>query len=466
MEKRTVLLHRSETSGTCVVYVMSRDQRVADNHALYAAQKHALAEKLPLVVVFNLRQNVGYRAYEHFAFMLEGLSQVAERLASLHIPFVWTAESSAHTLEATLTRLKPAALYWDFSPLHGARQRAKLVATTLGVTSYVVDTHNIIPVWHASDHQEFAAHTFRSKVHANLAAYLQEPDAIVPHPYSLKALPTTFTTEEAWEYIAHQPKRGITISFTSGEAAATKLLDDFIAQKLPQYALKRNDIAEDFQSNLSPYLHFGQLASLRVALDVLAETQKTPLLFERAKMASAGDQPSAEDGMNALFEEMIVRKELSDNFCFYAKSFTSFDAIPAWAVDTLTQHQTDRREHVYTIDELRSASTHDPAWNAAQRELTTSGKMHGYMRMYWAKKLLEWTPTPQDALAIAIELNDSYSIDGGDPNGYVGMLWSIAGLHDRPWTERPIFGKIRYMNLAGLERKFNLNAYISRIAAR
>ncbi|MFZ1483813.1 MAG: hypothetical protein WAS36_02280, partial [Candidatus Saccharimonadales bacterium] len=171
---------------------------------------------------------------------------------------------------------------------------------------------------------------------------------------------------------------------------------------------------------------------------------------------------SLEDGMNALFEEMIVRKELADNFCMYTEDVTSLDAAPNWAIETLTAHSHDLREHVYNLEEFEHAKTHDEIWNAAQLQLTKTGKMHGYMRMYWAKKILEWTPSAQTAVDYAVYLNDHYSLDGGDPNGYVGILWSMAGLHDRPWLERPIFGKVRYMNAAGLKRKFDTEAYVEK----
>ena len=179
-------------------------------------------------------------------------------------------------------------------------------------------------------------------------------------------------------------------------------------------------------------------------------------------MPQPSEPASIYDGMNTLFEEMIVRKELSDNFCLYSASYNSLDSVANWARNTLNEHAKDMREFVYTIKELESANTHDEAWNAAQTELKTTGKMHGYMRMYWAKKILEWSPDANTAISNCIYLNDSYSIDGCDPNGYVGILWSIGGLHDRPWIERPIFGKIRYMNRAGLKRKFDLDSYIKR----
>lgn len=179
-------------------------------------------------------------------------------------------------------------------------------------------------------------------------------------------------------------------------------------------------------------------------------------------MAQAGDTPKKIDGINALLEEMIVRKELADNFCFYNPHYDRLEGAKEWAQTTLNDHRNDPREFIYTKQQFEHAQTHDPAWNAAQLQLRSSGKIHGYMRMYWAKKILEWSETPEGAIATAIYLNDHYSIDGGDPNGYNGIMWSIAGVHDRPWTERDVFGKIRYMNYAGLKRKFDIQSYIDR----
>lgn len=462
---RCILIHESSKNGQSIVYVMSRDQRVKDNFALITAQQKANELSLPLVVVFNLKNKLQNRLYEHFEFMLEGLKEVAINLEKLNIPFVLTAEESTITLENCLETLKPAALYFDFSPFNQARHRVKTIAKQHDLTTYSVDTHNIIPVWAASDKQEFAAHTFRRKVHQLLSTYLAEPENIVKHRYLFSESVQSMTFKEAYEFISRYPKGGINITIKSGEKAAHDHVSLFITQKLEQYAQKRNDIAHDFQSGLSPYLHFGQIASSRVALDIMKVTRSTPLLFDEAKMASPSDTLSVHDGMNALFEEMIVRKELSDNFCFYNKDYQLIDSAPAWAITTLNHHKNDPREYVYDLDTFQEAQTHDVVWNAAQKELTKTGKMHGYMRMYWAKKILEWTSSPEEALQYAIYLNDSYSIDGMDPNGYAGILWSIAGLHDRPWAERPVFGKIRYMNEAGLRRKFDLDAYIKRIAA-
>ena len=192
---------------------------------------------------------------------------------------------------------------------------------------------------------------------------------------------------------------------------------------------------------MSPYLHFGQISAQRVALDVKA--------FQGNKESEA-----------AFLEELIIRRELSDNFCLYNSNYDSFEGFPNWAKETLNKHRKDKRDFIYTKEEFELAATHEYLWNAAQTELVITGKMHGYMRMYWAKKILEWTKSPEEALSIAVYLNDKYELDGRDPNGYVGCAWSIGGVHDRAWTERNVIGKIRYMNLNGAKRKFDVEEYV------
>lgn len=450
------------TTGKSVLYVMSRDQRARDNHALYLAQQQALELKLPLIVAFNLLPRVGVRAREHYQFMLDGLEQVAHDLRQLGISFVMVSGDPVATLPQLCQQLQPAHVYFDFSPMFGVRKTQARIADVLNVPCSVVDTHNVIPAWVVSDKQEFAAHTIRRKIHKHLETYLVGPEQVQKHPYESSIKVESLSFEEARQIVSKVPACGITHGFEPGEHAAVAHLKSFIQNDLHNYANARNDIANDGQSGLSPYLHFGQISSLRVAIEVLAVTNTVPLLFQEPRMASAGDGPRAEDGMNALFEEMIVRKELADNFCMYVEDASSVYAAPNWAKETLGAHAHDLREHMYNLEELESAKTHDDIWNAAQLQLTKTGKMHGYMRMYWAKKILEWTPDAQTAINYAVYLNDHYSLDGGDPNGYVGILWSMAGLHDRPWLERPIFGKVRYMNAAGLQRKFDADAYIAK----
>jgi deoxyribodipyrimidine photo-lyase len=239
-----------------------------------------------------------------------------------------------------------------------------------------------------------------------------------------------------------------------------KHLENFIANRLNTYATNRNLPNLDGQSGLSPYLHFGNVSSLRIVLELMKYCDEDPLLFRMAKLASFDGEPTIMDSINALFEELIVRKELADNYCFYNNDYDNFNGAKSWAKESLDSHKNDDRHFLYQLSELENAETHDAAWNSAQRQMMVSGKMHGYMRMYWAKKILEWSNSADEAIKNAVYLNDKYSIDGGDPNGYTGIMWSIAGVHDRPWFDRQIFGKIRYMNYEGLKRKFEIESYI------
>lgn len=448
-------------TGSSVVYVMSRDQRVKDNFALIDAQNLALKLKQPLLVIFNLKNYIKNRSREHFNFMLEGLREVKNNLEKINIEFILSGQGSRVELDEILSQINPSNIYFDFSPFYNHRVRIKQLAKKINVNAFMVDNHNIIPAWIASSQQEFAARTFRFKVKNNLEQYLIEPGLLKYHQYK-KLKTTSLSIDEAFDYINLYPARNIKFAFKSGESAARDNLDYFISHKLIDYAEKRNDFANDFQSNLSPHLHFGQISSLRVSLEIIKAVGREPHQFESAIMPKiTGD--NLYDGMNALFEEMIVRKELSDNYCLYNNYQRSLKGAPDWARKSLDKHRLDKREYIYTLDQFEQSQTHDEIWNAAQKELTKTGKMHGYMRMYWAKKILEWTNSPEEALEYCIYLNDAYSIDGYDPNGYVGILWSIAGLHDRPWQEREVFGMIRYMNDQGLMRKFDVKQYIEKI---
>lgn len=459
-DERQLVVQKREFRGKSVVYVMSRDQRAHDNHALLAAQAFALAHKVPLYVLFVLK-NVKGRSREHYTFMLDGLKGVSDELALHNIVFVLRSGEARTEIMRFATETSCGALYFDFNPLAHARTLIDETSRLFSGFVAVVDTHNIIPAWIVSEKQEYAARTMRTKVHKRLEMFLVPPPQLQKHPFTASEV-ASLSFNEAVAYVHTVSLSGIVVDFISGESAAHERLEQFIAEDLGEYAWRRNDIAEDRQSGLSPYLHFGQISSLRVALNVMTTVGEIPLLFQQAKMTESSNTPNQADGMNTLFEEMIVRKELSDNFCLYNQSYLSLEGAPEWGRVTLAKHAADHRDFLYTTEQWEAAVTHDPAWNAAQLELTTCGKIHGYTRMYWAKKILEWSASPEEALKTAVYLNDKYSVDGGDPNGYVGILWSIAGLHDRPWFERSVYGTIRYMNEAGLRRKFDLDAYIRR----
>ena len=439
-EKRIRLLQNgSETNGP-VIYWMSRDQRVHDNWALLFAQKLALENKTGLVVLFNLVPDFLEATIRQYGFMLKGLNEVETELSNYNIPFFITVGKPEEKVPHFIKTLNASILVSDFDPLKIKRIWKRDVAKQITIPFYEVDAHNIVPCLYVSDKIEFAAYTIRPKIHKGLIEFMDEFT-----PLNKMNKSEISSDRVDWNKIESSLKINFDIKevdwIKPGEEEAEKTLNHFLKNKFEKYHELRNDPTKDQQSNLSPYLHFGQISAQRVAL----ETEKLNGNPESKKV---------------FLEELIVRRELSDNFCYYNKNYDSFDGFHDWAKTSLNEHKKDEREFVYTLEEFENAKTHEDLWNAAQTEMVKTGKMHGYMRMYWAKKILEWTKTPEDALRIAIYLNDKYEIDGRDPNGYTGIAWSIGGVHDRPWFERPVYGKIRYMNKNGAEKKFDVKSYI------
>jgi deoxyribodipyrimidine photo-lyase len=445
LENRTRPLSKNfEHRGECVLYIMSRDRRTEFNYALAAAQRQAIALNLPLAVVYCMYRIDG-RAREHARFIIDGLKEVESDLAELNIPLMMLIGKPEDVLPGVINHTKPSVVYVDFNPLNHAKEwQAELAKLTPVVQ---VDSHNAVPVWLASSKQEIGARTLRPKIHRLLKDYSVKPPALTKHPYKWpgKVLSLNELNSMINKVINSYKPNNTVINYKSGPRAAREHLRGFIYSKLVNYSTNRNNPALDGLSGLSPYLHYGHISSLEVLL--------------KAQSAVLGDS-SLQTGYDALLEEMIIRKELSDNYCFYNSNYKSLDGAPNWAIKTLKKHSSDPREHLYTNQDFLQAKTHDLAWNAAQTQLLKTGKIHGYMRMYWAKKVLEWSNSPEEAIDTLINLNDFYSIDGGDPNGYVGILWSVAGLHDRPWGERPVYGTVRSMVYSGLKRKFPVEEYI------
>ena len=439
--RRTRLLNDKPVNDGPVIYWMSRDQRAHDNWALLYAIEKANELKQPVVVAFCLEKypTSNLRQYD---FMLRSLKETADILTNHTIGFRLLIGDGDKQIPELVNELKPSLIIVDFSPLKNARTKRQKVADNIDVQMTEVDTHNVVPAWVASDKQEFAAYTIRPKITNLLQEYLTDlPDLKAP---SLK-----------WSEKSHEINVVETIKELGidenvkpvdwcipGEAAAKASMQKFFKEKYDDYGEKRNDPTLDGLSNLSPYLHFGQLAPQRLAYE-------------------ASQKETNEDSKKSYLEELIIRRELSENFCLFNPDYKTAKAFPDWAKKSHDEHKNDKREYLYSLDELEQAKTHDDLWNAAQKQMVNRGKMHGYMRMYWAKKILEWTKSPEEAQEFAIYLNDKYELDGRDPNGYTGIAWSIGGLHDRPWFERPIFGKIRYMNYNGAKRKFDVPKYIA-----
>lgn len=439
------LNNRASTLGP-VVYWMSRDQRVSDNWALLYAQEKAIERGVPLLVLFNLFRIKGRANTRQYRFMFAGLKKVEESLKSSNIPFVVLFGSPEEVISDFVKKHGVGEVVVDFSPLQYARIRREGVAKRIRCALTEVDAHNVIPCWCASDKEEFAAYTFRPKVHRLLSEFLTDFSRIKRHPHTGNIESKNTNWNEFLEKLSLEEIPDT--AFVSGEEAAKKQLQAFIDARLDTYHEERNDPTKHGVSGLSPYIHFGQISAQRVAYEV----------------SKAYD--TNKDAREAFLEELIVRRELADNYCFYNKNYDKVQGAHAWAQKTIEEHKNDVREYTYTQTEFEKSLTHDDLWNAMQTQMVTEGKMHGWCRMYWAKKILEWSPDVQTAIDIALYLNDKYELDGMDPNGVVGVMWSMCGVHDRAWNERHIFGKVRYMNYAGAKRKFDIKAYIERYGTK
>lgn len=427
-----------------MLYWMQSAQRVQNNEALGLAVEQANALRCPLVVCFGLiGRYLGANARQYM-FMCSGLAEVARELADRGIGFVVRAQSP-ETLTLDLAQ-DARCVILDRGYLRIHTQWYRWLAERLPCAAWQVETNVVVPVESASGKDEYAARTFRPRVIKLVNRYLVQPVLsdvkIRADRLELSGLAAELAGHLMTAIGLELPTRGAFLP-TGGESAARARLAAFVEHGLDQYDEISSDPAFAGQSGLSPYLHFGQISPIEVVLSV----------------REAGGSSAA-----AFLEQLIVRRELAINMVHHNPAYDSLRILPAWAVQTLMIHAADPRPVLYSLSDLEAADTHDAYWNAAQRELLLTGTMHGYMRMYWGKKILEWSPTPASALERILYLNDAYELDGRDPNGYAGAAWCL-GKHDQAWAERPIFGKVRYMNARGLERKFDIQSYVARVAA-
>lgn len=332
-------------------------------------------------------------------FIYSQIAQAERQFKQIGLDF----EVIEKTLEEIIKNLKLALIIIDFNPI---LKRDYLKNADFKI--YEVDGHNIIPARFVSDKQEYSAATLRRKIYYKIYPFLTEFD-----------------------------------NLKTEKVEADYVLEDFIKNKLPYYAEYKNDISKNVLSGLSKYLNLGFISSQRVALEII--------------------KSGVNDINKELFlEELVVRKELADNFCLYSKNFKDFSGVPSWAKISLENHKHDIRPYIYSTYELENAKTHDKLWNATQIQLIREGTIHGYLRMYWAKKISEWTPSPKEALKMAIYLNNKYAYDSPSANGFVGILWAIAGLHDRAFSDYPVTGKIRRMSYDSIKRKYDLGDYLQK----
>jgi deoxyribodipyrimidine photo-lyase len=425
-----------------IVYWMSRDQRLIDNWALIYAKEQSIKNRSPIYIIFNFLTEFNNATIRQFDFMIMGLKILECTLKEKNLPFYVISGKPENEIPKFLEENNAGLLICDFSPLKLKKRWKSKILEECEIAFHEVDTHNIIPCWMTSPKQEYAARTIRPKISKLKNEFMEEIPQIKKQKNQID------NNDIDWDKFYNKLKLDNSVSqvnwIKSGGNYAFKQMEYFIVNNLTNFMAFRNDPNKNANSDLSPYLHFGQISAQRIALEINKSNASNSI-------------------KEAFLEELIVRKELSDNYIFYNDNYDSIEGFPEWGRKTLNIHRNDRREYIYSLEEFEQGLTHEDLWNAAQIEMVKTGKMHGYMRMYWAKKILEWSESPDDAQKICIFLNDKYELDGRDPNGYVGINWSIGGLHDRPWRERPIFGKVRYMSKSGCKRKFDIDRYIQNI---
>ncbi|MBN2227950.1 MAG: deoxyribodipyrimidine photo-lyase [Candidatus Thorarchaeota archaeon] len=436
-ERIKLLNDKAVQSGKYVLYWMQASQRTSYNHALGYAIHQANRYNLPLLVYFGLTEYplANERSY---SFMLQGLQDVKRSLIEMGAGFTINIESPD---QGMINLAKNASLVVVDCDYQRIQRKWRLnVARSIGCLFVQVESNVVVPIDFVSQKEEYTAGTIRPKIHKHLNQFLK--------PFKLATIkqhaPENFhedsplrNTNKTLEEMSIDRTVSDVEWLEGGYWEAVRHLHEFVREKLDSFSEYRNDPSLDYSSNMSPYLHFGQISPLEIALVILG---------------------AASPGEESYLEELIVRRELSMNFAHYNDSYDSFDCLPNWAKTTLYDHKYDHREYSYSRKEFEDYQSHDPYWNSAQKQLVVDGKIHGYMRMYWGKKILEWSKTPEEAYRTAVYLNDRYELDGRDPNGYAGIAWCF-GKHDRAWAERPIFGKVRYMNDKGLRRKFDIDAY-------
>ena len=437
MERVKETIKGRSKEGNYIVYWMQSAQRVVHNHALKFAIDLANKRRLPLKVVFTVVENFPNANTRHFKFMLEGLMETQSALIELGCTFEWfLGEPEPIILEYCH---KASACVMDDAYLSFERHLKQEIKYKLACEVYEVSTNVVVPVEIAYPKAAYGAYVLRPSLLKRVDRFYK--------PFKMPNVDLKSTSSNINPInlgLLNElkcPHLDASNLFKGGFSEAIKHLNHFIEHHLIHYGEASNDASLDVTSKLSAYLHFGQISPITI--------------MEAVYQSGLPNE--------AFFEQLIIRRELAFNYVFYERHYNEEITkwLPEWAYKTLDEHRQDLRDPTYTLELLENAQTYDPFWNAAQRQLVTEGRIHNYMRMYWGKKIIEWSATPEIAFAYMCYLNDKFALDGRDPNGYASIAWCF-GKHDRPWGERLIFGKVRYMNQAGLKKKFKLESYLEK----
>ena len=442
-----------------VLYWSLMNRRVDQNHALAHAAEIANAQGLPLLVYESLTCDYPAANDRLHTFVLEGIPDNEAALRALGIGYFFYLRARRSDPNDVLYRLasRAHAVVTDDYPVFIAMRHNPRVAAHLTVQYIAVDSSCIVPMRH-HEKRNYGAYTIRPRIQRALPSYLQPVELPALRqkwrssllPDGLSSLSRTVTPDAIPSLVAGcEIDHTIppSIEYDGGSKEAVRRLDRFLEHRLRLYARESGQPSKHATSTLSPYLHFGHISALEIALAVREHAEEHRLIPDE------------------FLEQLIVRRELAFNFARFAgDQIESLDVLPDWCKATMAKHAGDPRPYLYSPKQFENAETHDALWNAAQRELLLRGTIHGYYRMYWGKKIIEWSPTYEEALRTMIHLHDVYALDGRDPNTYTNILWCF-GLHDRPWAERPIFGQLRYMSIEGMKRKTDVDAYIAEIDA-
>jgi len=417
-----------EQPGDYVLYWMQAAQRAEHNPALEHGVRRANALGLPVVVGFGLMDDYPEANLRHIRMVVQRGDPAAVALS---------------------LGQRAALIVTDRGYLRIQKQWRERVAIEAKCAVDQVEGEVVVPVAVTSDKAEFAARTIRPKINRHLDRHLVQ---LKPTPVKQSSLNLTLDdwpiddVDAAVDALKLDRSVPAVSLYRGGSGEAKRVLRRFLETRFGRYKANRNRPETDDVSHMSLYLHFGQISPVELALKI-----------RHAKQGEAADR-------DAYLEEMIVRRELAVNFVHYTPKYDQYAALPNWAKQTLDAHRRDERPAIYSLEQLERAQTDDPYWNAAMREMTATGYMHNYMRMYWGKKLLEWIGSPEEAFETTLYLNNKYFIDGRDCNSFANVAW-IFGLHDRPWQERAVFGKVRYMNARGLKRKCDIEGYVKKVNA-
>jgi len=434
-----------------VLYWTQINRRADDNHALAYAADRANDLRLPLLVYEGLTCTYRQANDRIHTFVLDGVPEQQRRLEALGAGYCFYLRKRKADDDRVLYRIaeEAALVVTDDYPTFIAAQHNASVPGRIGVAFHAVDSSCVVPM-NLFTKREWAAYTIRPKIQRVLREHLKPvPPILLQHRWRLPrpqwhtpVTDSTVSTLVGQCEIDHAVKPSLT--FTGGRLAAERHLHAFLINRLRRYAGNKNSPSNHATSDLSPYLHFGQIGAMEVALAVEGYAEEHKLIATE------------------FLEELIVRRELAFNFTRHCSNFDSLECLPEWVLLTLRKHAGDRRDHLYTPEQFEWARTHDPLWNACQKEMLLRGKIHGYYRMYWGKKIIEWSASHQQAQDTMLHIHDRYALDGRDPNTYTSVLWCF-GLHDRPWGERPVFGTVRYMGFDGMKRKTDVAGYLREI---